>query len=155
MCQTETGMSRPSQREKSYVQTIVRLPDFRAFMTKILCVHQTLDHLPDFHSFMSRNFYVLLCVHVQIFERSPDFRALNRLSCMHVQTLVCFPDFRGFMPIIYCVLSPEFRAFTRLSCVQQTFVCYPCAEFVLSRWDFRAVNARIWCVPSKTNCNNT
>ena len=114
----KVGMSRPSQTESRYVQTVPDgksvCPDrprqkvpmsrhscvhqtIRAFMIRLSCVHQT------FRAFMSR----LSSVH-QIFGRSPDFRAfMIRLSCVH-QTFVRSPDF--------CV-------FTRLSCVHdQTFV---------------------------------
>ena len=98
-------MSRPSQTESAYVQTFVRSPDFRAFMFRLSCVHQT---------------FVRSC---------PDFRAFTRLSCVHVQTFVRSPDFRAFMSRLSCVHQtfvrscPDFRAFTRLSCVHiQTFV---------------------------------
>ena len=57
-------MSRPSQTESAYVQTFVRSPDLRAFMSRLSCVHQT---------------FVRSC---------PDFRAFTRLSCVHVQTFV-------------------------------------------------------------------
>ena len=53
-CQTETSMSRPSQTESTYVQTV---PD-----GSCLC--------PDFRAFAR-----LSCVYVQTFVRSPDFRS--------------------------------------------------------------------------------
>ena len=97
-------MSRPSQTESAYVQTFVRSPDLRAFMSRLSCVHQTfVRSCPDFGAFMSR----LSSVH-QTFVRSPDFRAfMSRLSCVR-QTFV-----RS---------CPDFREFTKLSCVRQTFV---------------------------------
>ena len=150
-------MSRPSQTESAYVQTFVRSPDFRAFMSRPSCVHQTfVRSCPDFRAFTR-----LSCVHVQTFVRScPDFRAFDRLSCVH-QTFVRSPDFRAFMSRLSCVhqtfvrscpdfrafmsrlscvrqtfvRSPDFRAFTRLSCVHQTFVRSP---------DFRAFMSRLF-----------
>ena len=103
-------MSRPSQTESAYVQTFVRSPDLRAFMSRLSCVHQTfVRSCPDFRAFTR-----LSCVHVQTFVRScPDFRAFDRLSCVH-QTFVRSPDFRAFM--------------SRLSCVHQTFV-RSCPDF--------------------------
>ena len=114
-------MSRPSQTESAYVQTFVRSPDLRAFMSRLSCVHQTfVRSCPDFRAFTR-----LSCVHVQTFVRScPDFRAFDRLSCVH-QTFVRSPDFCAFMSRTF-VRSPNFRAFARLSCVHdQTFVRSP------------------------------
>ena len=74
-------MSRPSQMEVAYVQIFVRSPDFRAFMSRLSCVHQTFVRSPDFRAFNQ-----FLCVHVQTFVRSPNFRAFNQFSCVHVQT---------------------------------------------------------------------
>ena len=116
-------MSRPSQTESAYVQTVpdgkCLCPDFRAF-ARLSCVHQTfVRSCPDFRAFMSR----FSCVR-QTFVRSPDFRAFTRLSCVYVQTFVRSPDFRAFM--------------SRLSCVQQTFVVRsPDFRFVRSS-DIRA-----------------
>ena len=154
-------MSRPSQTEGAYVQTVpdgkclcpdfraftrpscvhvqtfVRSPDFRAFMSRLSCAHQTfVRSCPDFRAFMSW----FSCVR-QTFVRSPDFRAFTRLSCVYVQTFVRSPDFRAFMSRLSCVhqnfvrscpelscvrqtfvRSPDFRAFIRHSCVHQTFV---------------------------------
>ena len=147
-CQTEASMSRPSQTESTYVQTVpdgkclcpdfrafIRLscvhvqtfvrscPDFRAF-DRLSCVHQTFVRSSDFRAFMSR----FSCVHVQIFVRSTDFRAFTRLSCVHVQTFVRSPNFRAFMFRLSCVhvqtfvRSTDFRAFMfRLSCVFRCF----------------------------------
>ena len=103
-------MSRPSQTESAYVQTVpdgkwsayvqtfVRSPDFRAFMSRLSCVHQTFARSTDFRAFTR-----LSCVHVQIFVRSyPDFRALTRLSCVH-ENFVSSSDFRAFMSGLPCV----------------------------------------------------
>ena len=135
-------MSRPSQTESAYVQTVpdgkclcpdfraftrpscvhvqtfVRSPDFRAFMSRLSCVHQTfVRSCPDFRAFMSR----FSCVR-QTFVRSPDFRAfMSRLSCVHQTFVRSCPDFRAFTKIS-CVHVQNFRAFTKLSCVRQTFV---------------------------------
>ena len=114
-------MSRPSQTESTYVQTVPdgrRLcPDFRAFMSRLSCVHQTfVRSCPEFR------------VNVQTFMRSPDFRAFNQFSCVHIQAFVRSTDFRAFMsrlssiPQLY-LRSPSFRAFkSRRLSVQQTIV---------------------------------
>ena len=121
-------MSRPSQTESTYVQTVpdgkCLCPDFRAFMSRLSFVHQTVARsFPEFRAFTR-----LSCVHVQTFVRSPDFRAFTRISCSH-QTFV-----RS---------CPDFRAFTRISCVHiQTFVrSYP---------DFRAFMSRLSWVHIQT-----
>ena len=80
--QTESGMSRPSRTESRYVQTVpdgkCLCPDYRAFMSRLSCVHQTFVRSSDFRAFMSR----LFCVH-QTFVHSSDFRAfMSRLSCV-------------------------------------------------------------------------
>ena len=88
-----------------YVQTVpdvkILCPDFCAFMSRILCVHQTFLHsCPDFRAFTRLPF-----VHVQTFVRSPDFRALmSRISCVH-QTSVSWADFCAFMFRIERVLQ--------------------------------------------------
>ena len=140
-CQTEASMSRPSQTESTYVQTVpdgkCLCQDFRAFI-RLSCVHvQTfVRSCPDFRAFDR-----LSCVHQTFVRSCPDFRAFTRLSCVHVQTFVrtrlsCVhqtfvrscPDFRAFMSRFSCVhqtfvRSPDFRGFmSRLSCVHQTFV---------------------------------
>ena len=86
-------MSRPSQTEGAYVQTFLRKTEFRAFMSRLPCVHQTIVRsCSDF-----RTFNRFPCVHAQTFVRScPDFCSFNRLSCVHVQTfvfLLMFPDY--------------------------------------------------------------
>ena len=54
-------MSRPSQTEVAYVQTFVRSPDFRAFMSRLSCVHQTfVRSCPDFRLFLMFPDYVIL-----------------------------------------------------------------------------------------------
>ena len=74
-----------------HVQIFVRSPDLRAFMIKLLCVHQTFPAsirlLCVNQTFVRScsNFCAFTrpsCVHDQVFVRSPDF------SCVHVQTLV-------------------------------------------------------------------
>ena len=96
--QTEASMSRPSQVESTYVQTVtdgsclcpefraftrlscvnvqtfVRSSDFRAFMSRLSCVHQTFVRSTYFCAFMCR----LLCIHVQTFERSTDLFSFTR-----------------------------------------------------------------------------
>ena len=94
-------MSRPSQTEVAYVQTFVRSPDFRAFMSRLLCVHQTfVRSCPDFRAFTR-----LSCAQ-PIFVRScPDFCAFYRLLWVHVQTYVpekllpwkCIPLFQVYL----------------------------------------------------------
>ena len=140
-CQTEASMSRPSQTESTYVQTVpdesclcpdfralARLsrvhvqtflrscPDFRVFRSRLSCVHQTFVRSTDFCSFMSR----LWCVH-QIFVRSIDFSSfMSRFSCVH-QTFVRSTDYCSFMSRLWCVhqifvLScSDFRAFFDVS----------------------------------------
>ena len=103
----EASMSKPSQKESNYVQTVPHgrclCPDFRAFTT-------------------------LSCVHVQNFVRSPDLRQFNRFSCAHVQTLVRSPDFRAFKFRILCVHQtfvrscPDFCAFIKRGCDDPIFV---------------------------------
>ena len=87
-CQTEASMSRPSQTESTYVQTVsggsCLCPDFRAFAR-------------------------LSCVHVQNFVRSPDFRAfMSRLSCVHQTFVRSCSDFRTFFDVSrLCNFEPQ------------------------------------------------
>ena len=173
-------MSRPSQTESAYVQTVpdgkclcpdfraftrpscvhvqtfVRSPDFRAFMSRLSCVHQTfVGSCPDFRAFMSR----FSCVR-RTFVRSPDFRAfMSRLSCVHQTFVRSCPDFRAFMSRFSCVRRtfvrlPDFRAFTKLSCVHvqnfREFTKLSCVRqtFVRSS-DIRAF-PRLSCVHVQT-----
>ena len=98
--QTETIMFRPSQTESSYVQIFMRSPDFRAFMSRLPCVHvQTfVRSCSDFRACMFR----FSCVHQTSVRSCSDFRAfMFRVSCVHIQTFV-----RS---------CSDFCAFTRLS----------------------------------------
>ena len=109
-----------------HVQTLVLSPDFvrspvfRAFMSKLSCVHQTFVwSLPDVFVLLCpviRAFNSFSCVYVQYFVRlCPHFHAISRIIWVHVQTLVFSPDF---------VRSPVFRAFmSKLWCLHQIFVC--------------------------------
>ena len=146
-------MSRPSQTESAYTQTVQDgkclypdRPRRKVPMSKLSCVHQTVVRsCPDFPA-LRRN----SCIH-QIFVRScADFRAYTRhscvqqTSCLRVQTFVrSCPDFRVFMSRLSCVhvqtdfhalmltfvRSAEFRACIILSCLHvQTFVP-PCPDF--------------------------
>ena len=75
-------ISRPSQTEGAYVQGFVCLPDFLAFMSRLLCVS------PDLFAFTRFS-----CVHVQTFERSTKIRAfMFILSCVN-QTRVRWSNF--------------------------------------------------------------
>ena len=66
------SMPRPSQTKSTYVRTFSRLPDFRAFIFSLLCLHKT---------------FVRSC---------PDFRAFTRLSCVH-QAFVCSCSFWTYL----------------------------------------------------------
>ena len=107
-------MSRPSQTESAYVQTIVRskiLVRFSRF--KVEYVQTIPDQkriCPGFLAFLSRPSCAskistlqhqnsrLLSVHVQTFVRSLQFRAfMSRLSFVHVQTFVRSLQFRAFI----------------------------------------------------------
>ena len=98
-CQTEASMSRPSQTESTYVQTVpdgsCLCPDFRAFMSRLSCVRQTfVRSCSDFRAFMSR----LSCVRQTFVLSCSDFRAffdVSRLcnferttppSCVHLRS---------------------------------------------------------------------
>ena len=95
----KVSMSRPSQTESAYVQTIVR----SKFFVRSSCVQKS--SCPDFRAFKiayvqtfvrSKGKFVRskidnLCVHVQTIVRSK--RLMSRLSC--VQDCLC-PDFRAF-----------------------------------------------------------
>ena len=149
-------MSRPSQTESAYVQTFVRSPDLRAFMSRLSCVHQTfVRSCPDFRAFTR-----LSCVHVQTFVRSPDFRAfMSRLSCVH-QTFVRSPDFRAFMSRLSCVHQtfvrscPDFRAFTKISCVHvqnfRAFTKLSCVRQTFVRSSDIRASTRLSCVQVQT-----
>ena len=68
-------------------------PDFRAFMSRPSCGHQTIVlSCPDHRAFMSRP----SCGHQTIVLSCPDHRAfMSRPSCAHLQTIVrscVFPD---------------------------------------------------------------
>ena len=145
-CQIEASMSRPSQTKSAYVQTVtdgkcqcpgfrsftrlsyfyvqifVRSPDFRAFMSRLSCVHQTSCVLVQ-----------TLCVHQTFMRSCPDFRAfirlrvfLSRFSCVH-QT--------------FLRSCSGFRAFSRLSGIRKTS-CVDVRFFVHSA-DFRAFMSRL------------
>ena len=99
--QTEASMSRPSQTESTYVQTVpdgsCLCPDFRAFTRLSVVNVQTFVRSPDFRAFMSR----LLCVH-PIFVRSTDFCAfMSRLSCVRQTFVRSCSDFRAFFDVYF------------------------------------------------------
>ena len=99
-------MSRQSQTESGYVQTIVRSKLF----VRSSCVRRQIcpDH-PRPKRYMSRLSCVLFqtivrsksnsCVQRQIFSAS-----MSRSLCVHVQTNVRSPDHRAFMSRPSCVL---------------------------------------------------
>ena len=115
-----------------------RLHAFRRFhdlMSRCYCVYQISVCFPDFRAFMSR----LPCVHVQTFVRSfPDFFSfifripcvhfwdllafMYRLQYAHIQTFVCScPDYlrsySGFCALEFVSLCPDFRGCTRLTLI--------------------------------------
>ena len=113
-------MSRPSQTESAYVQTVPEekclCPDFRTF-TRLSCVHdQTFVRSPDYSCVHDQTFVRspdYSCVHDQTFVRSPDY------SCVHDQTFVRSPDYS-------CVHDQTFVPSPDYSCVHdQTFVRSP------------------------------
>ena len=109
-------MSRPSQTEGAYVQTFVRSPVFRAFMSKLLCVHLTFARSTRFPAFMSR----LSCVQPIIVRSCPDIRAFNRFSCIHVPTFVHSSNLFAFIKFVRS--CPHFCAFIKLGCDDPIFV---------------------------------
>ena len=131
--QTEASMSRPSQTESTYVQTVpdgsCLCPDFRAF-ARLSCVHvQTFVRSPDFHAFMSR----LSCVHQTFVRSCPDFRAFTRLSCVQPIFVRSCPDFRAFdrflcVHVQTFVRSTDFRAF-------MSRLLYILLDILASVWD--------------------
>ena len=85
-------MSGPTQTESVYVQPFVLSLDFRAFMSRHLCVHRTfVRSCSDFQAFTRLSF-----VHGQTILRAADFRAVNGFLGVHVHTFVRSPDF--FLP---------------------------------------------------------
>ena len=92
----------------------MRSPDFRSFMSRILCVRPTFVRSTEFRAFNR-----LFCVHVQTSVLSSEYWRF------HDQTFVCSPDFRAFMSRLLrmhtiFVPSTDFRAIrSRLSFVQQ------------------------------------
>ena len=156
-CQIEASMSRQSQTKSAYVQTVTdgkcQCPDFRSFTRLSYFYVQIFVRSPDFRAFMSR----LSCVHQTFVLLCPDFCAFTRLSCDHVQTFVRSSDFRTFMSRFLCVhqtfvrscpdflRSPDFHAImSRRSCVHQTS-CVLVQIFVRSP-DFPAIMSRLSCV---------
>ena len=90
-------MSRPSQTESAYVQTILNgkclCADILAFTRLSYVDVQPFMRSPNFRAFISR----LSCVHQTFMRSCPDFRAFTRLSCVQVQTFVrSYPEFRAF-----------------------------------------------------------
>ena len=103
-----------------YFHSFVRsCSDFRAFMSRISCVHHFFVHLcPDFCAFIS-----LLCVHVLTFKQfCSDFCPLmSRFLLVHFESFVrSCSVFRVYVQLFVRSCS-DFRAFMfRLSCVHQS-----------------------------------
>ena len=123
-------------------------------MSRLSCVHvQTFVRSPDFRAFLSRlrAFTRLSSVHVQTFVRSPDFRAfLSRLSCVH-QIYLLSPGFSALMSRLlslrqfFVSICSYFRAFTRFSFNHRVFVP-SCPDFCAL---IKQKKTRIFL---KTNC---
>ena len=87
--QTEASMSRPSQTESANVQTFVRSPDFRAFLSRLLCVHKTfVRSCPVFSAFTR-----VCCVQATFVRSCSYFHAFPRLICVHQVFVRSCPDF--------------------------------------------------------------
>ena len=125
-----------------HVQTFVRSPNFRAFMSRLLCVQQTFVRLADIGAFMFRlsgfniERFVRSCLKFGAFTKLSgghvNFCAFSRLSCVHVMSrLLCVqlqtnvrlcPDC-GVIRLscahvpTYVLSCQDFCAFSRLSCV--------------------------------------
>ena len=115
-----------------YIQTFLRSLDFRGFMIRLSCFHQTI------RAFISR--YSLVHQIFMLMRSSPVFHAFTRLSFVHVQNFV---------------RSSNFSAFNGISCVQQTLVrsCPDFREFkglFCVHVQISVLSSEYWCVHDQT-----